>query len=138
MKRYEPIEHTADIGIRAYGRSLKELFENAAEAMFGEIAELKKVKPVRCVKINLKASSKEELFHLWLSELLYQFNGKGMLFSKFEIEDITERGVKAIACGEKADAARHGLKKEIKAVTYHGLLVEKKPKFWVGEVIFDV
>lgn len=138
MKRYEPIEHTADIGIRAYGRSLKELFENAALAMFDEIAEAKKVEPLRCVKLNLKASSKEELFHLWLTELLYQFNGKGLVFCKFEVEDINELKMKAVVCGDRVGEKRGILKKEIKAVTYHKFSIKKEAGGWIGEVIFDV
>src|SRR5256885_13017328 len=69
--RYEEIEHTADVGIRAYGSTLNELFANAAEGMFSLIADLDSVKPVGAVEVLLAAEDVETLLLRWLSELLY-------------------------------------------------------------------
>ncbi len=44
MKKYEILEHKADLKIRVFGKDLKELFENAAEGMFSLITNLDNVK----------------------------------------------------------------------------------------------
>ena len=138
MKRYEIIDHTADIGLRAYGKDLKQIFTNAACGMFGILADLKNVRAKESLKIKLEAPNTEELFLSWLSELLYQYNSKGIIFKEFLIDKLDERSISAQARGEKLDLKRHRLKTEIKAVTYHQLKVQKVGDSWQGEVIFDV
>jgi SHS2 domain-containing protein len=138
MKRYEIIEHTADIGLRAGGEDLKQLFINAACGMFDILADLKNVRTKDSLKIKLKAPDIEELFLSWLSELLYQHNSKGIIFKEFLIDELTEKSISARARGEKIKTNRHRLKAEIKAVTYHELKVRKIKDNWQAEVIFDV
>ena len=138
MKRYEIIDHTADIGLRAYGKDLKQLFTNAACGMFGILADLKNVRPKESLEIKLKAPNIEELFLSWLSELLYQHNSKGIIFKEFLIDKLDERSISAQARGERLDLKRHRLKTEIKAATYHELKVQKVKDIWQAEVIFDV
>ncbi|MEA3328392.1 MAG: archease [Candidatus Omnitrophota bacterium] len=135
---YELIDHTADIGIKAYGKNLKKLFVNAACGMFGILADLKNVRKEKEVEIKLEAPDVEELFLLWLGELLYQLNGKGIILKEFLIEELTGKRLVARVTGEKLNLKRHCLKTEIKAVTYHGLKVRKIKDAWQAEVIFDV
>ena len=137
-RRYELIEHTADIGIKAYGKDLKELFANAAGGMFEILADLKNVRIKESLKIELKAPNVEELFLSWLSELLYQYNSKKIIFKEFLIDKLTENLLSAEAKGEKLDLRWHRLKAEIKAVTYHELRVEKIKNHWQGRMIFDI
>ena len=138
MKRYEIIDHTADIGLRAYGKDLKELFVNAAYGMFSILADLENVQATEQVEIKLEAPNDEELFLSWLSELLYQYNSKKIIFKEFSIDKLTENLISAQAQGENLDLQRHRLKTEIKAVTYHQLKVQKIKDHWQAEVIFDV
>jgi SHS2 domain-containing protein len=138
MKRYEIIDHTADIGLRAYGKDLKQLFTNAAVGMFGILADLKNVRAKEQLAIKVEAPNTEELFLSWLGELLYQYNSKGIIFKEFSIETLSEKAVSAKVVGEKVDLKRHRLKTEIKAVTYHQLRVQKVKDAWQAEVIFDV
>jgi len=138
MKKYEEIFHTADVGIRVYGRTKKTLFKNAAEGMFDLIAEKKTIMPKKTVKFNLKAPNIKELFVYWLRELLYQYSAKAMIFKKIIISSLNDTNIKAEAVGEKIDLKKHILKKDIKAVTYHGLEIEKIRAGWQTQVIFDV
>ena len=93
MKRYEQFPHTADIGIRAYGKTLKELFANAAFAMFDVIADLEGLKTSVTQSLELKAANYEELLIAFLDELLYNFYTKSLIFSKFDIEELTENSI---------------------------------------------
>jgi SHS2 domain-containing protein len=138
MKRYEIIDHTADIGLRAYGKDLKQCFVNAAYGMFNILADLKNVRAEKRLTISLKAPNLEELFLSWLSELLYLYNGKKIILKEVQIDKLSEKAISAKAIGERLNAKRHRLKTEIKAVTYHQLKVEKLKAGWQGQVIFDV
>jgi len=138
MKQYEIIDHTADIGLKAYGKNLQELFINSASGMFYIIASLEKLSLAESIRVELESSNIEELLVAWLRELLYQHASREMLFKDFIIERISESSIKATARGEKIDLARHEVKREIKAVTYHGLKVEKIDGNWTAQIIFDV
>lgn len=133
--RYEEIEHTADVGIRAYGKTLDELFANAAEGMFSLIADLKAVRPRGEVVVRLEADDLATLLLRWLSELLYLHETQRVLFSEFEVK-VSGTNLEGQARGEAIDKARHELRLAIKAVTRHRLTVD--PERGVAEVIFDI
>ncbi len=138
MKTYELIEHTADIGIRVKGSDLKELFRNAAAAMFDIIAEKKEpeIKKQAEIKIKQKADNLEELFVNWLNELLSLSATKELIFSGFQINKVDKNTLQAVAMGE--DIKNYKVNTEIKAATYHELKLEKSSGGWQAEVIFDV
>ena len=137
-KKYKFINHTADVGIKVWGESLKSLFENAAYSMFDILTELDKVKVKESLGVEIEGKRTDELLADWLRNLLYKFNGEGYLLREFNIEEISKKGLKAKVRGEKLNLSRHTLKTEIKAVTYHGLEVKKTGQGWEAQVIFDV
>jgi SHS2 domain-containing protein len=137
MKHYELIEHTADVGIRIRGSDLKELFINAALAMFDIMAEKKKEpSPQRKISIKQKADNLEELFVNWLNELLSLSATRELIFSDFQINRLDKNFLQAQAIGE--DFKNYKVNTEIKAATYHELKLEQTESGWQGEVIFDV
>ena len=138
MKRYEQFPHTADIGVRAYGKSLKELFENAAFAMFDILADLEGITDDLTEKFDLKAANPEELLIAWLDELLYRFYTKQIILSEFNIEEMTDQFLKATSYGRSVMANRNRLKTEIKAATYADLAIKKTADGYSVEIIFDV
>ncbi len=132
--RFEEIDHTADVGIRAYGKTASEIFESAAAGMFSLIANPEKVKPVGEEEIQLFADDLPGLMVAWLSELLYLHETQRLLFCTFDVE-VRGTRLHALARGEAIDKKRHELKLAIKAVTYHRLTVDLEKG--VAEVIFD-
>jgi SHS2 domain-containing protein len=137
MKKYSFIEHTADIGIRAYGKSLEECFENAALAMFNIISDTKKISSIGEYELRIKAESIEQLLIDWLSRLLWLYDTNNFLFSKFEVElDEKNYSLSARIGGEVFNSKKHPRGKDIKAVTYHMLVVNKKEGY--VQVLFDI
>ena len=139
LKHYEVIDHTADIGIRVSGSNIEELFIHAAKAMFDVmVASKPNLIPAITVPIELKANTKEELFVKWLQEFLYIFDTRHLVLTHFFIDKISETSIKGGAKGLKFDKTRHELMRQIKAVTYHMLAVEKREDGWHAQVIFDI
>jgi SHS2 domain-containing protein len=138
MKPYELIDHTADIGIKAYGSDLKELFKNAAFAMFDIMADLQGLKTSVTVEVRKDAPNREELLIEWLDELLYNFYTKGLIFSTFEITELDDQHIVGKAHGRHIGENKSRLKTEIKAATYHDLKIEQKENSWQTQLIFDV
>ena len=138
MGPYELIDHTADIGVRAFGRTLEELFRNAAVGMFEIIAELDSIGTLESRKIQLAAETLEDLYLVWHQELLFRSSVDHVVYKEFSFDAISEKKLTAIIRGEKFNPEKQVLKKEIKAATYHELKVQKTEEGWVGEVIFDI
>jgi len=139
MKRYELINHTADLRIKVKGKNLGELFANAGYAMFDIILEIERVKPQQSIGVKIPGGEIEDILVDWLRELLSKFNLDRLVFKEFDIIKIDRSsGLEAIVRGEKIEPSRHFLKTEIKAVTYHGLAVSKNNDLWEARIIFDV
>ena len=137
-KEYEFIEHTADLGFKAYGATLEELFTNAAKAFFEAMVTLEDVSEGTERFIAVEADAPDNLLVSWLGELLYLFDTERLLFKRFQVKRIENNSLEANAWGEVFDPARHQIKTGIKAVTYHQLYVEKKDGSWEARVILDI
>ena len=92
QKQYEYLEHTADVKFLAYGKTLEEVFENAALAMFNVMVDtgevLGEVLGEVARDVFLKSPDLESLLVDWLSELLYLFEVDEIVFSKFHVDKI--------------------------------------------------
>jgi len=138
MKRFEVLDHTADIGLIVYGEDLKTLFENAGEAFFHLITDLKKVRRRVEKRIEIKGEDLERLMVDWLSELLYLHDVENLLFKGFKVESVGEGGLKARVKGEPFQEGVHLIKTGVKAVTYHQIEVRKENGRWRAQIIFDL
>lgn len=136
MKRFELIEHTADIGLKAYGKNLAEAFSNAAYGLFSIITDIRKVRKTEAREIELQEKSPEDLLFGWLNHLIYLFDAEQMLFKHCDIREFDGHKIKAVCYGEKADPSRHEMKLGVKAATYHMLKVD--PEKNEVQVIFDI
>jgi SHS2 domain-containing protein len=137
-KPFEVIDHTADIGIVAYGTDIKQVFANAALGLFNLMADLDDFKEDVRREVELSAEDVEILLVEWLNELIYIFDVEHIIFKRFEIEELTSTQIKARCFGEKIKPGKHKLKREIKAATYHMLRISKDDGSYKVQVIFDI
>lgn len=138
MKTYELIDHTADVGVKAFGKNLSEAFQNIAKGMFDIITDNSEIESVGQYDLELEAPDLEQLLVDWLSELLYLNSARNQVFGFF-IVDLDEKNKKLTAkiFGDKFDLSKHKIGSEIKAVTYHMLEVRNKRPYHV-QVLFDI
>ena len=114
IKRFEEIEHTADLALRAYGRDMRALFANAAYAMFALMAEPSVEEPAREQEVSLEATDYEGLLVDWLNELIYLHEVEGETYFQFAIEALSPTELSAHLVGgptkrkTKAKARRKG------------------------------
>jgi len=136
-KEFEIVNHTADVGIIAYGADIKQAFANAARALFSLITELDEVAEVLHRDIELIAPDEESLLVEWLNELIYLFDAEHIIFKRFDITELNNTQLKARSYGEKVNSLKHKLKTGVKAATYHMLKVDKGDGCKV-QVLFDI
>ncbi|MDP6113020.1 MAG: archease [Planctomycetota bacterium] len=138
MEKYIELDHTADVGIRVRGQSLEELFEAASFALFDLQVDLSDVKAETEFEIDASGADLENTIVRWLQRLLALMEIEDIIFSRFELIEVTEQSARGKVWGEPLDATRHQVKGAIKAVTYHELEIEETTEGWEAQIIFDV
>jgi len=126
------------VGVIAYGADLRELFANAALGLFSLMVETSGVREAEVRKVEVTGHDLETLLVRWLTELLYYLDADQLLFSRFEIEEITGTSLRARAFGEHIDRDRHDLHFGVKAVTRHMLKIVPEDSGYRATVIFDI
>ena len=136
--RFELVDHTGDLGVRVFGESLSQLFEQAAHALTFILTEPETIHLKETRKIQLEAKTDEELLITWLNELVYLFETKGLLFKTYDVLSVHAHHLEALAQGESYVEGRHPIKTTVKAATYHQLKIENHQGVWTAQVIFDL
>ncbi len=136
-KDFEILDHTADVGIIAYGNDMKQAFTNTAKGLFSLITELDNISEVLYRDIELVAPDQESLLVEWLNELIYLFDAENIIFRRFDIVELDDTRLKARSYGERVDSSKHKLKTGVKAATYHMLKVDKTDGCKV-QVLLDI
>lgn len=133
MDRYQELDHTADWAFRAFGSTLRELFENAAYALFALEGALD-TPSTFTREIRAQGIDREALLVNWLSELLFLQETQRETYQKFNVTKLTDTELEATVHG----AHTQPITKFIKAVTYHDLKIEQTEKGWQATVVVDV
>jgi SHS2 domain-containing protein len=115
-----------------------EMFANAALALESIALNLDDVNPVIPYPIAVTGDDDESLLVNWLSEILYYLDGRHVVMSRFQIDELSSTVARGQGWGEPRDALRHAPRLLIKGVTYHQLKVVKDAQGWCAEVYLDV
>ncbi len=135
---FEVIEHPADVGFLAYGRTLEQMFAHAGLAMMSLAYDLAGVEERERRELEASGTDIESLLYAWLAEILAVADAEQLVFCRVEVTEMGKGRVRGVAFGEKYDKARHHAGTYVKAVTYHQLRVDQTPEGWRAQVYLDV
>jgi len=134
---WEHFPHEADVGVRGFGRTVAEAFEQAAAALTAVVTQAE-VKPSISVEVNCEAPDLELLFVEWLNAIIYEMAVRNMLFGRFSVRTDGRR-LEGRLWGEPVDVARHAPACEPKGATYTALSVAAdKNGLWSAACVVDV
>ena len=135
---FEHFAHTADLGLRVEGADLDALFRDAARGLMAMVVEeVPADSPMTSRSFSIESDSLEYLLFDWLNGLLYVFETEHLLMRDFDVR-VSGHRLEATASTLAVDRSRHRLLHEVKAITYHGLRVERVADGWLAEVIVDI
>ena len=142
MRSHHYLEDIAlsDLAFEAFGGTLSEMFEAAAQALTEAMVDIKQVRPRMERRIVLKSDAMDRLLFDWLSELIYLKDAEGLLFSRFEVEIKGDSPIELSAkvLGEPINPKRQNLHMDVKAVTYHLFDVVQQNGHWKARVVVDI
>jgi SHS2 domain-containing protein len=136
MGGFELLEHTADIGIRARGATLEEVFE---EATLGLAEVLGALRPGagEAVPVAVTAGDAGALLVDWLNEVLWLYEVRGHAgIAAVRVERVAGDRAEGTVAFSSTDPPAEGT--FVKAVTYHRLRVGRDADGWLAEVYLDV
>lgn len=134
---FEVLEHTADIGFRAWGATFDALLANASCALVAIAVELEEIEPRQPYPITARGEDRESLLVNWLNEVLYYLDGRQIALSRFDIRQRGEWEASGVGWGEPRSLAHHA-KLIVKGVTYHQLRIAQEHGRWCCEVYLDI
>jgi len=132
------LSHTADLGLRIWGATREDLFENAGAALSAVLTDRRRLRLRNIEKITVEAPDLEALLVAWLNHLLYLYDVDAFLGREYQVLELTPQRLVAQARGETYDPGRHVSRTAVKAATYHHLEIANRNGRWEATVILDL
>lgn len=132
------LEHTADIGIEAWGPTLGSLFEQTAQGLRHLLIGPSPVAPDKQHQVQLEAEDIGELLVTWLNEVIFLFETRNLVPGEFRVERVNENELHAVLHTEAYTPKRHVVEHQVKAATYHQLFLKQGPDGWHARIYLDL
>lgn len=135
--RWEHFPHDADVGIRGWGATVAEAFEQAAVALTAIVTDAE-IAEKNSAEVSCEAPDVELLLVEWLNAIIYEMAVRNMIFGRFKVT-IAGTRLQGTLWGELVDQARHAPACEPKGATYTALRVAQEVDgTWSAACIVDV
>lgn len=125
------------MGVRGFGATKAEAFEQAALALTSIVVDLAAVAPRSSIALECAAPDDELLLADWLNRVIYEMATRRMLFCRFRVR-LFDGGLRAEAWGEGVDIERHRPAVEVKGATFTALRVAPVAGGWMAQTVVDV
>ena len=135
---YDYFEHTADIGIRAYGSSYAEVLEAAARGMMNQICDTSKMTVTTVMTVTIQQSNLEDCTVRFLNHLIFLLETSKFVPLNYQITQPEEFAITAVLQGDTFNPNRDEFIQEIKAATYHQFKITTEDNHWTLQVIVDI
>lgn len=132
-KKFQIIDHPADLKIKVWGDNLENFFQNILAAIFSATSPETIDQEVK-IKIKIKAQDLENVVFNFLTELIYQMDINNTVFSKINFSKINQTEMMAEIVGKKIKK----LGTEIKGITWHDFSVKEAGGGYTATMLFDV
>ena len=138
MARWEHFAHGADVGVRGFGASVEQAFEQAATALSAVVADVSTIRSRETIEVDCDAPDLELLLVSWLNRIIYEMAVRGMLFGTFHVT-VSGSSLSGRLGGEAVDSERHQIAVEAKGATVTALRVARGPDGeWIAQCVVDV
>ncbi len=129
---YRWVDHTAEVELRIDSPTQAGVFEEAVDAL-AELGADELAGPPVEVDVAAEAHDRAGLLAAWLEELVFLAESQGFVAERVKTLTLGESGLSATVEGRRG-TVRH----LVKAVTYHGLSLERSNGTWHARVVLDV
>lgn len=133
------IDHTADLGFEVWAPDVEGLFAQATLSLAELCYDRTGVRSRTEWSLRVEGRGREELLVRWLQEVYLLVEQESWLTGEVGSLRLEAGVAEGVLTGEPIDRGRHTLHTEIKAITYHGMAIERdEDGRWRTLVIVDV
>ncbi len=137
LPRWETFPHGSDVGLRGFGRTQTEAFEQVCVALTSLVTDPGRVREIQSVPIHCTSPDRETLLYDFVSALVFEMSTRDLLFARCCVE-ITDDALVATAWGEHVDVSRHDPAVEVQGPTLAGLSLSEEHGVWRAQIVVDV
>ena len=132
---FEILEHTADVGVRGWGETVEQAFEQATLGLL-DIVGVWQPGPGERESIEVEAHDLGALLVDWLGEVLYMQDTRDVVVAGLQVSSVAEgRAAGWVELAPRPDEIEGTA---VKAITYHQLEVTERDGRWVAQVFLDI
>ena len=135
---YRILDHPADLGIEACGKTLSETFEQAAYGLTSVFLDPTSIELVEFKTVTIEAGDEQQLLVRWMTEVLYLYDGLHFAPREFKIQKLSPQIMEGRVGGETLDIRRHNVRMDVKAITYHQLKIRRRSAGYWLQVFLDI
>lgn len=138
MKKFEFLDHAADLKIKVRGSAREEIFENFALAVSEYLSRGRKIEKTRKIFRLISGEDRESLLRNFLDEIVYLLDAEDFVVSEAEVsfDDREFKTLKAVFYGD--DAGKHSDLDHVKAATYSEMRFRETSGGWEAQAVLDV
>lgn len=137
MKKFEFLDHTSEIKIKAFGKTLSKVFENSVLAVSSLISRGKEVKGSKMKEIRIEGGDNERMLHSLIDEVIYLLDAENFIVSKANV-DFDENVGSMFVKFYGDDSNKYSGLDHVKAATYAEIYVKKTKGLWEAQFVVDV
>ena len=134
---FEIVEHTADIGLRAWADTWAELVEQASLGVVAIYMDNSQAQPAEAIPVAVNGEDRESLLVNWLNEIVYLLDGRSLAVHSIVVQEAGDDMLRGTVHAEPR-SERHPVRLIVKGVTWHQLTVEHGNGGWRCVVYLDV
>lgn len=138
---FKYFETTADVGIEVQTDTINNAYINSALGTLNIITDIDKIKPKLTKKIHIESEDEYGLLYDWITELLIILDSDNFIASKYNI-DITKKDdiiiLDGTISGDIYNTNIYNYKTEVKAITYHKMMITKNKTGYKIRFIVDL
>jgi SHS2 domain-containing protein len=132
------LDHTADIRMEVHGKTMEELFSNAARGMMSLLVSRPSGDAETEITVHLDSGDYEDLLVDWLREILFYYDAEGFVLSEARVDALSQSALQGRLLGTTLSSEELSGEMEIKAVTYHGLAITRHETGFSAQVVLDI
>jgi len=134
----ELFDHTADMGIRVSAGTREELVAGAIEGLYQIIGRLEPSAEKKEATLEFSGVEDAELLRDLLTEVLFRFEHEQLMLTHVRVHVFANHALRVSAQVSKVDSVRSEFLHEVKAITYHELVVRRTVDGWEARIIVDI
>jgi len=130
-------DHSGDVALEIWGESREAVLVNATRGLCG-LMSWSPVDTVCTRRIEVRAANFADLLVEWLSAIVLAAATHAELYESALVDRVEDGFAAGIVFGEPVDPVRHELRFDVKAATYHDLVMEHTDAGYHARVVFDL